>query len=76
MCMHLWQAESGVQYACTQYAALKARMLLSCAAPPNLAGARGKVVSAVDGSPLPATIVVEGIRRNITASQQLGYYNR
>lgn len=40
------------------------------------AGAHGTVVSGADGSPLPATIVVEGIARNVSATKQLGYYNR
>jgi hypothetical protein len=40
------------------------------------AGARGVVKAAGSGKPVPATIVVEGIRRNTSADRQFGYYNR
>jgi hypothetical protein len=44
----------------------------ACAA----AGISGTVVAAADGSPLPATIMLDGIAWNTSARLPAGYFNR
>jgi hypothetical protein len=47
-------------------------VLLLCGA----AGISGTVVSAADGSPLPATVMLNGIAWNTSARLPAGYFNR